>query len=604
MSNPTEKQEKNRGPKNSPIASAINAIAPASFVVTADHIELDNLYAKTLFVYTYPHFLETNWIYPLINLDVPMDVSFFIYPIDSNSLLPQLRRKVTQLHASYSIEQDKGLVRNPELEAAITDIEQLRDTLVRGEARLFHFGLYVTVYGKTTEALSASIKQIESYLNGALIYTKQAFLQMEQGFNSTMPIGTDELSITRNLDTGSLSTTFPFTSSSLTSNEGILYGVNRHNNSLVLFDRFNLENANSLILGKAGSGKSYLVKLEILRTLMLGTDVIVIDPENEYRALAETLGGTYLNFSINSQTRINPLDLPPPYEGETGEDILRTAIVTARNLISLMVNGLSPEEDAVLDKVLLAVYAQKGITIEIGTHSNPPPLLSDVVASLKQSPGMEKLAARLGRYTEGTLAGLFSQPTNIDLQNGFLVFSIRDLEEQLRPIGSYMILSFVWNTIRHELRKRVLVIDEAWILLQHEDSAAYLYSFAKRARKYYLGMTTLSQDVEDFLDSKYGRSIINNTSLQILLKQSTSAIDRVAEAFNLTEGEKLLLLESDIGDGLFFAGQNHVAIKVIGSGVEDQLITTNPQEILAERAIAEQEAAETGTPPPPSATQG
>lgn len=593
-------------PKGSPITSAINAIAPASFVVTADHIELDNLFAKTLFVYTYPHFLETNWIYPLINLDIPMDVSFFIYPIDSNSLLPQLRRKVTQLHASYSIEQDRGLVRNPELEAAITDIEQLRDTLVRGEARLFHFGLYLTIYGKTVEALSSSIKQIESYLNGALIYTKQAFLQMEQGFNSTLPIGTDELSITRNLDTGSLSTTFPFTSSSLTSNEGILYGVNRHNNSLVLFDRFNLENANSLILGKAGSGKSYLVKLEILRTLMMGTDVIVIDPENEYRALAETLGGTYLNFSINSQTRINPLDLPPPYEGETGEDILRTAVVTARNLISLMVNGLSPEEDAVLDKVLIGAYTKKGITTEISTHSNPPPLLSDVVALLKQASGMQQLAARLSRYTEGTLAGLFSQPTNIDLQNGFLVFSIRDLEEQLRPIGSYMILSFVWNTIRHELRKRVLVIDEAWILLQHEDSAAYLYSFAKRARKYYLGMTTLSQDVEDFLDSKYGRSIINNTSLQILLKQSTSAIDRVADAFNLTEGEKLLLLESDIGDGLFFAGQNHVAIKVIGSGVEDQLITTNPQEILAERAIAEQEIeeAQSSTPPAQPPPQG
>ncbi len=595
--NKTKQPKQVETPKTSPITSAMNAIAPAAFLMTADHIQLNNLYAKTLFVYTYPHFLETNWVYPLINLDIPMDISFFIYPIDSNSLLPQLRRKSTQLHASFSIEQDKGLVRNPELEAAITDIEQLRDTLVRGEARLFHLGLYFTIYGKTQEALSSGIKQIESYLNGALIYTKQAFLQMEQGFNSTLPIGTDELAITRNLDTGSLSTTFPFTSASLTSNEGILYGINRHNNSLILFDRFNLENANSLILGKAGSGKSYLVKLEILRTLMMGTDVIVIDPENEYRALAETLGGTYLNFSINSQTRINPLDLPPPYEGESGEDIVRTAIVTARSLISLMVNGLSPEEDAVLDKVLLEVYKRKGITTDIATHGNPPPLLADVVALLGQSTGMQQLAVRLERYTEGTLSGLFNQPTNINLNNGFLVFSIRDLEEQLRPIGSYIILSFIWNTIRHELRKRMLVIDEAWILLQHEDSAAYLYSFAKRARKYYLGMTTISQDVEDFLDSKYGRSIINNTSLQILLKQSTSAIDKVANAFNLTEGEKLLLLESDIGDGLFFAGQNHVAIKVIASGIEDQMITTNPQEILAERAIAEQAATQEGTQP-------
>lgn len=582
--------------------STLNAIAPAAFVLAADHIGLDNLLAKTLFVYTYPHFLETNWLYQLINLDLPMDLSMFVYPIETNSLLPQLRRRATQLEASLSIEQERGLVRNPELEAAISDIEQLRDTLTRGETRLFHFGMYLTVYGKTPEELSSSIKQIESYLGGTLIYSKQAFLQMEQGFNSTLPIGTDDLYINRNLDTGSVSTTFPFTSASLTSNQGVLYGVNRQNNSLVLFDRFELENANSLILGRSGSGKSYVVKLEILRALMLDTDVIVIDPENEYRALADAIGGTYLNFSLNSDTRINPLDLPPPYEGETGEDILRTAIVTAHSLISLMVGGLTPEEDNILDKSLLTAYTNKGITTDITTHSNPPPLINDVATLLQADPAAAHLVARLGKYINGTFAGLFNQPTNIDLNNGFLVFSIRDLEEQLRPIGSYMILSFIWNKIRHELRKRLLIIDEVWTLLQHEDSAAYLYSFAKRARKYYLGMTTLSQDVEDFLDSKYGRSIINNTSMQILLKQSTSAIDKVANAFNLTEGEKLLLLESDIGEGLFFAGQSHIALKVIGSYSEDQLITTNPEELLAARTISESQAT-TPTPPttPPQA---
>jgi type IV secretory pathway VirB4 component len=571
-------------------ASMLNAIAPAAFLLTADHITLDNLVAKTLFVYTYPHFLETNWLYQMINMDLIMDVSMFIYPVETNTLLPQLRRKATQLEATLSIEQEKGLVRNPELEAAITDVEQLRDVLTRGETRLFHYGLYLTIYGRTNEELESAIKQVESYLGGALIYSKQAYLQMEQGFNSTVPMGTDELYITRNLDTNSLSTTFPFTSASLTSNEGVLYAINRHNNSLVLFDRFNLENANSLILGRSGSGKSYVVKLEILRSLMLGSDVIVIDPENEYRALADAIGGTYLNFSLNSTSRINPLELPPPYEGETGEDIMRTAVVTAHSLISLMVGGLTPEEDNILDQTLLQAYASKGITTDIRTHQRQAPVLTDVVTFLNTNPGARNLVARLTKYISGTFAGLFNQPTNINLNNGFLVFSIRDLEEQLRPIASYMILTFIWNKIRHELRRRILIIDEVWTLLQHEDSAAYLYSFAKRARKYYLGMTTISQDVEDFLDSKYGRSIINNTSLQILLKQSTSAIEKVAAAFNLTEGEKLLLLESDIGEGLFFAGQSHIAIKVIASYSEDLLITTNPEEILAARAIEETQA--------------
>lgn len=581
-------------PTHSPL---IDAIAPAAFVLTSNQIQLDNWLAKTLFVYTYPHFLETNWLYQVINMDAAMDISMFIYPIDTNILLPQLRRKATQFEASYSIERERGLVRNPELEAQITDIEQLRDSLTRGETRLFHYGLYMTVYGETAEELDSQIKKIESYLGGQLIYSKQALFQMEPGFNSTLPIGTDELYITRDLDTLSLSTTFPFSSASLTANEGVLFGINRHNNSLVLFDRFNLENANAVILGKAGSGKSYLVKLEIIRSLMLGTDVIVIDPESEYRALAEATGGTYLDFSLNSDSRINPLDLPPPYEDESGEDILRTAIVTAHNLISLMVGGLTPEEDNTLDRALFAAYQNKGITTNIASHRQPPPLMTDLVGILIQIPEAKNIVARLTKYISGTFAGLFAQPTNINLNNGFLVFSIRDLEDQLRPIASYMILSFIWNKIRHELRRRLLIIDEAWILLQYEDSASYLYSFAKRARKYYLGMTTISQDVEDFLDSKYGRSIINNTSLQILLKQSTSAIDRVADAFNLTEGEKLLLLESDIGEGLFFAGQNHIALQVIASYNEDQLITTNPEEILAARTI---QAAQAPPPPPPA----
>ena len=576
--------------------SVLDLVAPAAYEVKPNYIKLGNYFVRTLFVFTYPSYVQTNWLAPIINYDITLDISMFIYPIGSKEMAGQLRKKAGQLESSLAIEQEKGMVRNPELETAIQNIESMRDALSRGEMRIFQFGLYFTIYAKTLEELETITEQLESTLGGMLIYTKETLLQMEQGFSSTVPLAIDELKVLRNLDTASLSTTFPFTSATLSSNEGILYGLNRHNNSLILFDRFNLENANSVVFAKAGSGKSYAVKLEALRSLMLGTDVIVIDPENEYKTLCEAVGGNYLNISLNSDRRINPFDLPKAGKsaaaGSSGEEVLRSNITMVHGLISLMVGGLSPEEDGIIEKAIYETYALKDITADQESQKNTPPLLPDLQNVLANMSGTESLVQRMSKYTEGTFKGLFDQPTNFELDTGFIVFSVRDLEDALRPIGMYLILNYIWQRVRFNMRRRILIIDEAWWMMQNEDSGKFLYAMAKRARKYYLGVTIISQDVEDFIGSKYGRSVINNSSMQILMKQSPASIDKIASVFGLTEGEKFLLLECEVGEGLFFAGLNHVALKVIASYTEDQIITTNPQQLLEMQAAAEKEQKE------------
>jgi len=565
--------------------SLLDIIAPASIEVKPNYLKIGSQFVRTLFVFTYPRFVETNWLSRIINYDVTLDVSMHIYPIGTKEMMDTLKRKSGQLQSSYNMSMEKGIVRDPELETAIQDIESLRDVLQRGEMRIFQFALYFTIYAKTEEELNTVTEQLESTLGGMLIYTKQALLQMEQGFTSSIPLAIDKLKVMRNLDTASLSTTFPFTSATLSSNEGILYGINRHNNSLVLFDRFNLENANSVVFAKAGAGKSYAVKLEALRSLMMGTDIIIIDPENEFKVLCEAVGGNYLNISLNSDKRINPFDLPTAGKqveaGSTGEDILRNNITMLHGLISLMMTNLTPEEDAILEKALYETYALKDITADVETHKNEPPLLKDLQSVLTNMTGAEGMVKRLLKYTEGTFAGLFDKPTNFDLDKGFIVFNVRDLEETLRPIGMYMVLNYIWQRVRFNIRKRILIIDEAWWMMQYEDSGKFLYALAKRCRKYYLGLTIISQDVEDFIDSKYGRAVISNSSMQILMKQNTASIDKVVGVFNLTEGEKFLLLECEVGEGLFFAGLNHVAIKVVASYTEDQLITTDPRQLLS-----------------------
>lgn len=600
---------------NEGLTSLLDLIAPASLVVNPSYLKLNNKFARTLFVYTYPRYIQTNWLSSVVNYDIEFDLSMFIYPQDTAQIMSGLRRRATQLESTQTVEQERGLIRDPELETAIGDIEELRDVLQRGESRLFHYALYITVYADTEDELNDTVKHIESMFGGMLIYTKQALLQMEPGFNSTLPVMKDELKITRNLDTGSLSTAFPFTSTSLSSNEGVLYGINRHNNSLILFDRFNLENANAVVFAKAGAGKSYAIKLEALRSLMLGIDVIVIDPENEYERLAQAAGGTYVRLAVNSETKINPFDLPASSGLNVGEDGLRSTVTMLHGLISLMVGGMSPEEDAILDKALYETYALKDISIDPATQKNQPPILSDLHSVLLNMTGAESLASRLTKYTEGSLSGLFNQQTNFDLARGLVVFSVRDLEDQLRPVGMYLILNYIWNRIRYDQRKRLLIIDEAWFMMQHEDSAKFVFSIAKRCRKYFLGLTVITQDVEDFLNSQYGRSVITNSSMQILLKQSPAAVDLLSEVFNLTDGEKLWLLEADVGEGLFFAGLNHVAIRIVASYNEDRLITTNPEELaqieiddretllaaneeVVERAFAESTAAVPGSSQP------
>ncbi|MBI2634337.1 DUF87 domain-containing protein [Candidatus Peregrinibacteria bacterium] len=563
-------------------------IAPASMDVMYDKLRLDGFYVQSFYVFAYPRYLNANWLAPVINFDVTMDISQYIYPISSADIMNSLKKKVAQMQSSMRILAEKGQVRDPALETALQDAEQLRTEIQRGQEKFFQFALYFTLYSDSRKKLERTAKQLESLLAGKLIMTKRTQLQAEHGFNSCLPMCLDELYVIRNMNTGPLSTTFPFTSSDLTSDKGILYGINRHNDSLVIFDRFALENANSVVFAKSGAGKSYAVKLEILRMMMMGTDVIVIDPENEYEALANTVAGTYLRLSLNSDRRINPFDLPAPLEGEDNQpgDLLRSAIINLHGLMKLMLGSITPEEESILDKALIDTYALKGITMDqVDPSKFEPPTMQDLHQVLSAMEGATSLVQRLSKYTEGTYSGIFNKATNVDLAGGMMVFCIRDLEDELRPIAMYIILNYIWSRVRSQLKKRILVIDEAWTMMQHEDSARFLYGLVKRARKYYLGVTTITQDVEDFIRSDYGKPIITNSSMQLLLKQAPSAVDILAQIFNLTEGEKYVLLNSGVGQGLFFAGMKHVAIQVVASYTEDKIITTNPEEILRAREI-------------------
>lgn len=555
-------------------------LAPSSLKFTNSYFELNGKFARSFFVLAYPRFLSSSWLSFIINSESALDVSMFVYPIDTEMIMKKLKSKVGEIGSQMMMEQEKGMVRNPMLETAYQDVEGLRDSLQQGTERYFRFALYFTLYSDTLEELDKNSGILESALGAKLIVTKRAMLATEQGFNSTLPLDMDELNIASNMNTSPLSTTFPFVSSELTGNDGILYGINRHNNSLVLFDRFQMENANFVIFAKSGAGKSYAVKLEILRSLMVGVEVLVIDPENEYQHLAEAVGGTYLNITLNSDFRINPFDLPISIEGEDQADILRSAVINLLGLMNLVLGKLDPTEEALLDKAIWQAYAKKDITESTDLRTAEMPIMADLIEVLHGVVGAESISQRLEKFTSGTFAGLLNQATNVSLNNQLLVFSIRDLEEQLRPVAMYVILGHIWNLVRSQLKRRILVLDEAWIMMQHEDSARFVFGIAKRARKYYLGLSTITQDVADFMSSPYGKPIVTNSSIQLLLKQSPAAINVIAETFFLTEGEKYLLLESDVGEGIFFAGLKHAAIKVYASYVEDQIITTDPKQLL------------------------
>jgi conjugal transfer ATP-binding protein TraC len=573
------------------ITTLRDLIAPSSLEIQSNYFRLGTKYGRTLYIYGYPRQIYTGWLSAIINIDEVIDVSMFIYPVESQVVLNNLRKKVTQLEASIQINSEHGRVRDPGLEAAIQDAEELRDQLQIGSERFFRYGLYITLYGDSLDEIGFVQHKIETILGQQLVFSKVASSQQEQGLNSTLPQMSDQLQIRRNMNTGAISTSFPFTSADLTQENGVLYGINMHNNGLVIFDRFSLENANMVVFAKSGAGKSYTVKLEALRTMMLGSDVIIIDPENEYQKLSDAVGGSYINLSLNSDIRINPFDLPRVIDSDEADDALRANLITLHGLLRLMLGGgqtlpngmmmpaLAPSEEADLDQALIDTYARVGITSDPLTHNSPPPTVSDLYETLLHMGGSgPQLAQRLRKYTTGTFAGIFSQQSNIDINNNMVVFNIRDLEDELRPVAMYIVLSHIWNRCRTDRRKRMLIVDEAWQLMKYDDSANFLFSLAKRARKYYLGLTTITQDVEDFMSSKMGRAIVANSSMQLLLKQSSSAVDVLSEVFKLTEEEKKRLSNFPVGQGLFFAGQNHVHIQIIASPTERSLISTNPQE--------------------------
>lgn len=565
------------------VATVRDLIAPAAMKVAANYLQVGDTYARTMFVMAYPRYLHTNWFSPIINIDFPMNISMFIHPVDTAEILKTLRKTTTQVQSQIHIEEEGGKVRDPILETALQDIESLRDSLQQGTEKFFRFGLYVTLYAKTMEELDKMGRELEAVLEAQLVYIKPAVLKVEQGFASTLPLANDELDVANNLNTAPLSTTFPFVSADLSSNEGILYGINRHNNGLILFDRFKMENANMVVFAKSGGGKSYTVKLEIFRSMMVGTNIIVIDPENEYKYLCDTVGGSYVKMSLDSDFHINPFDLPKIGEDEDPEDVLRSNIASLIGLLHIMLGAVSPEEDSILDIAIRETYAMRDITVRTdfkSLDSNSFPTMSDLYEVLRNSEGGESLAIRLSKYTEGIFAGVLNRPTNVQIDNQLVVFNIRDLEEQLRPIAMYVVLHFIWNEMRSELKKRMVVVDEAWVMMQNDDAASFLFGIAKRCRKYYTGLTTITQDIADFMASRYGKPIVTNSSLQLLLRQSPAAIDTISEAFYLTDQEKFLLLESNVGEGILFAGAKHVAIKVIASYTEDQIITSDPKQLM------------------------
>jgi len=573
------------------LASVIDLIAPAALKMNSAFLQIGETFAKTVFVTAYPRFLQTSWFSPIINLDMPMDISMFVHPIETTEILKSLRRSITQVESQIHLEQEAGKVRDPILETAREDIETLRDKLQQGTERFFKFGLYITVYGNTKEETEKSIRFIESILESRLVYVKESVFRTEQGFVSTLPIANDELGVGNNMNSTPLSTTFPFVSSDLSSNTGILYGINRHNNSLILFDRFQMENANMVIFAKSGAGKSYAVKLEILRSLMMGTDVIIIDPENEYQYLCEAVGGSFIGISLSSDYHLNPFDLPKIPEDEDPQDVFRNNIASLIGLLHIMLGSITPEEDSVLDRAIHETYAMKDITPDSDIRAftrDQFPTMSDLYDVLRSMEGAEDLAVRLEKYTQGIFSGFINNPSNVNLDNNMIVFNIRDMEDELRPVAMYVVLHFIWNEVRSKLKKRLIVVDEAWVMMQHEDAGSFMFGIAKRCRKYYAGLTTITQDITDFLASRYGKPIVTNSSIQLLLKQSPAAIDVIGDTFYLTDQERFMLLECNVGEGIFFAGLKHVAIQVTASYSEDQLVTSNPAQLL-ERKEAEKQ---------------
>ena len=560
--------------------SLLDVISPQSVEVDFDYLKINDIYFRTIFVGGYPRFVAPGWLEPVVNIDTSLDISFYIYPVDGKSVLDDLRRKIAEMEAEIMTDIERGKIVDPVTQAKLEDAQALQEQLVKGIERFYEFGFYITIPANSPEELNQITKQVESQLGSLMIVSKHAMLDMSEGFTATAPFGIDRLNITRNMDTTSVATTFPLTSTELSSDRGVLFGINSQNESFIIFDRFSLQNANMTIFATSGAGKSYFVKLEAIRSLMVGIETIVIDPESEYKTIAEAVGGEYISFSYNSTAKINPFDLSQIRE--EGENQLGLKILSLHSLMKVIMGAITPTQEALLDRALIITYKAKGITMDPDTQGKEPPLMEDLYKTLigMEVPDALDLAARIEKFVKGSFVGIFDQQTNINITNPFTVFSVKDLQDALRPIAMFIILDYIWTRVKKDLKKRILIVDEAWHMMRYPDTAQFLWSVVKRARKYYLGLTTITQDVEDFLGQDIGKAIVTNSAMQVLLKQSPAAIDKIGEVFYLSQGEKRLLLAANVGEGIFFAGPHHAPIRIVASENENKLITTKPQEVI------------------------
>jgi len=543
-----------------------------------DHLLVDGRYIKTMYISGYPYTASSGWLNHLINFNHNIDISYHIEPVDANLALPKLNRKITELTSTKWAMERSGRIIGADLLDPLESATELRDKIQRGQENLFQVSLYITLSAKTLTELDKTIKLLETVLAARLFYTKPATFQQIESLQSVLPRGDNLLGQKRNLDSSSAALTFPFISSELVQESGILYGINRSNSSLVILDRFALPNANSILFAQSGAGKSYTAKVEILRHLMQGTRVIVIDPEREYRQLSNSVGGAYIKLSVHSKEKINPFDLSVNSFNES--DYFADHVQSLTEIISLMAEGLTPEEKSVIDRAILKTYQKAGWsgrkTKKVKNKSYP--LFKDFYNQLKILK-QTKLCRRLEKYTGGSLAKVFDEQTNIELDNRLVVFDTKDLPESIRQIMHLVIAQFVQNQVKSNPCKRLLVIDEAWALLEHEESARFVASLVRRARKYYLGVSIISQQANDFLGNVYGRAIASQSALRILMRQDTTTIKGVASEFRLSEYEQKFLLTCERGEALIVADQHHVAVKVMASEEEHPLITTDPAEV-------------------------
>ncbi len=555
----------------------VDLISYAGLKEFSSYLELDGKYLRTLFISGFPYIATTGWLNNLINFSHSVDISYHIELVDPLLAIPKLTRKITELESRRRVMLQQGKIVGSEVLDPLDSAINLKDRILRGQEKLFQFSIYITISEDSLLELDKTTRLLEATLATKLFYIKTASFQQLDGLQTMLPRGENLLSQKRNLDSSSAALTFPFISSEFVQESGVLYGINRSNNSLVILDRFSLNNANSITFAQSGSGKSYFAKVEILRNLMQKTKVIVIDPEREYKQLSDSLAGTYTKLSLGSKEKINPFDFSLSSYGSTHS--LGEHIQDLTEVLSLMCEGFSIEEKAIIDKALIKTYKKFGWTLRSKkAQGKSYPLLKDLYEILKLD-GETKLVAKFEKFVKGSLATVFNSQTNIELKNRLIIFDIKDLPESLRQIMLVIVANFVYNQVKRAPQKRLLVIDEGWLLLEHEESARFVSGLTRRARKYFLGVSIITQQASDFLNNTYGKAIASQTSLRILMRQDTTTIKSVVEEFKLSEYEENFLLTCDKGEAIIIADQNHIAIKIIASEKEHPLITTDPSEV-------------------------